>query len=139
MLVARTYDPYLISSSLLAVLVQRLVRKGVRRVWRYTASRTARASVFGTIWHCQGGSLLHGRGCANCRETGYRGRIGLFELLMIDDKIRSKVQDRANASEIRDSALNRGMRLLSEDGVLKINRGLTTVDEVSRVTARAAM
>jgi general secretion pathway protein E len=83
--------------------------------------------------------LLHGSGCANCRDTGYRGRVGLFELLTIDDEVRAKVQDRANASDIRDVALRRGMKLLRDDGVGKILAGSTTVEEVSRVTVRAAM
>jgi type II secretory ATPase GspE/PulE/Tfp pilus assembly ATPase PilB-like protein len=83
--------------------------------------------------------LAHGKGCSNCRDTGYRGRIGVFELLMIDDPVRSKIQDRSNASEIRDVALTRGMRLLRDDGVVKILEGHTTVEEVGRVTVRAAM
>jgi type II secretory ATPase GspE/PulE/Tfp pilus assembly ATPase PilB-like protein len=65
--------------------------------------------------------------------------VGIFELLMVDDPVRSKIQDRSNASEIRDVALTRGMRLLRDDGVTKIQQGLTTVEEVSRVTVRAAM
>lgn len=58
--------------------------------------------------------LTHGRGCSNCRETGYRGRVGIFELLMVDDPVRSKIQDRSNASEIRDVGLHRGMQLLRD-------------------------
>jgi type II secretory ATPase GspE/PulE/Tfp pilus assembly ATPase PilB-like protein len=83
--------------------------------------------------------LTHGRGCSNCRETGYRGRVGIFELLIVDDPVRSKIQYRSYASEIRDVALTRGMRLLRDDGVSKILEGHTTVEEVSRVTVRAAM
>lgn len=83
--------------------------------------------------------LKHGRGCPNCRETGYRGRIGLFELLTVDDPVRTKIQERANASDTRDTALERGMKLLRDDGIAKILRGATTVEEVSRVTVRAAM
>jgi type II secretory ATPase GspE/PulE/Tfp pilus assembly ATPase PilB-like protein len=59
--------------------------------------------------------------------------------LTVNDQVRSKIQDRANASEIRDTALSNGMRLLRDDGVSKIARGSTTVEEVSRVTVRAAM
>lgn len=89
-------------------------------------------------WRREGLLFAHGRGCPNCRETGYRG-VGVFELLMVDDPVRAKIQDRSNASEIRDVALTRGMQLLRDDGVAKIQQGLTTVEEVSRVTVRAAM
>jgi type II secretory ATPase GspE/PulE/Tfp pilus assembly ATPase PilB-like protein len=83
--------------------------------------------------------LAYGRGCCNCRETGYRGRVGIFELLLVDELVRSKIQDRSNASEIRDAALSRGMEMLRADGMRKIEKGLTTVEEVSRVTVRAAI
>ena len=79
------------------------------------------------------------RGCPNCRETGYRGRIGLSELLRVDDRVRDKIQQRANASEIRDAAISQGMKLLHQVGVAKIIHGLTTIEEVRRVTIRAAM
>ena len=133
-------EPYLMSSSLLAVMAQRLVRKvcsecGEKRI----ASELERAFLTQGDAGEQFTKLSHGRGCPNCRETGYRGRVGLFELLTIDDQVRSKVQERANASDIREVALSRGMMLLRDDGVSKIVRGFTTVEEVSRVTVRAAM
>jgi general secretion pathway protein E len=149
-------EPYLVSSSLLAVMAQRLVRKvcadcaeqrpATREEFAFLNaagecpdfSEPARKN--GTVPLSAGGvSLTHGRGCENCRETGYRGRVGVFELLMVDDPVRAKIQDRSNASEIRDVALKNGMRLLRDDGVAKIRQGLTTVEEVSRVTVRAAM
>jgi general secretion pathway protein E len=148
-------EPYLVSSSLLAVMAQRLVRRVCpdcteqqppsREELEFlknpplppgeaeldSLSRRERPG--------EGNLLTHGRGCSNCRETGYRGRVGIFELLMVDDPVRSKIQDRSNASEIRDAALARGMQLLRDDGVRKILQGNTTVEEVSRVTVRAAM
>jgi general secretion pathway protein E len=133
-------EPYLISSSLLGVLAQRLVRKVCSEcAMKHPAS--TQESAFLTRANDSRGleELKRGRGCPNCRETGYRGRIGLFEMLAVDDQVRSKIQDRANASDIRDSALARGMKLLRDDGIAKILRGATTVDEVSRVTVRAAM
>ena len=145
-------EPYLVSSSLLAVMAQRLVRKVCpdcaeqRPATREELAflRTAGdcpdfTQQNGTVPFSAGGLLTHGRGCDKCRETGYRGRVGVFELLMVDDPVRSKIQDRSNASEIRDVALAHGMRLLRDDGVAKIRQGLTTVEEVSRVTVRAAM
>jgi type II secretory ATPase GspE/PulE/Tfp pilus assembly ATPase PilB-like protein len=85
------------------------------------------------------GKLAHGVGCDDCRKTGYKGRVGIFELLMIDDPVRARIQARANATEIRSTALERGMTLLRDDGIHKILRGLTTADDVSRVTVRAAI
>ena len=132
-------EPYLISSSLLAVLAQRLVRKVCSECGeKLLATEQELAFLKQCDAKCSVDTLLHGRGCQNCRETGYRGRVGLFELLAIDDKVRSKVQERANASDIRDVAHSRGMKLLRDDGVSKIVRGFTTVEEVSRVTVRAA-
>lgn len=134
-------EPYLISSSLLAVLAQRLVRK-VCPDCREERSATSQEIAFlsASSHLAPRSSLLRvGRGCPNCRDTGYRGRVGLFELLTVDDEVRAKVQDRANASDIRDVALRRGMQLLRDDGVEKILAGATTVEEVSRVTVRATM
>lgn len=133
-------EPYLISSSLLAVLAQRLVRKVCSECSEQRpANEQELAFLKQGDARCSIETLLHGRGCPNCRATGYRGRVGLFELLAINDVVRSKVQERANASDIRDVALSRGMKLLRDDGISKILRGFTTVDEVSRVTVRAAM
>lgn len=134
-------EPYLISSSLLAVLAQWLVRK-VCSDCSEERPATSQETEFlspSSLLAPRSSLLRVGRGCANCRDTGYRGRVGLFELLTIDDDVRAKVQDRANASDIRDVALRCGMKLLRDDGVEKILAGSTTVDEVSRVTVRAAM
>ena len=73
-------------------------------------------------------------GCEACRGTGYRGRVGLFELLTIDDACRELVQSRGNASQIREAGLAGGMHLLATDGLLKVHQGVTTLDEVMRVT-----
>ena len=152
-------EPYLVSSSLIAVLAQRLVRKvcpdcaerrpATHQEQAFLAAETnkregeapAEPSESLSLRERPGEGVLltHGRGCPNCRDTGYRGRVGVFELLMVDNPVRSKIQDRSNASEIRDVGLTRGMQLLRDDGVQKIIQGLTTVEEVSRVTVRAAM
>ena len=73
-------------------------------------------------------------GCEACRGTGFRGRVGLFELLAIDDACRELVQTRGNASQIRTAGLDAGMHLLATDGLLKVHQGVTTLDEVMRVT-----
>jgi len=75
-----------------------------------------------------------GSGCEYCSGTGYRGRIGIFEVLPIGDEIRDLVMRRATVKEIKDKAIALGMRTLRQDGIEKVKRGLTTIDEVLRVT-----
>ena len=107
-------EPYLVASSVLGVLAQRLLRR--------------------VCSNC-GGPHLAG-GCKECRGTGYRGREGIYELLMISDEIRSKIQTQSHAAEIRDLGVSQGMRLLSDSGNEKVAQGLTTEEEVERVTMR---
>ena len=80
-----------------------------------------------------------GAGCPACRDTGYRGRSAICELLVVDEPIREKIQARANATEIRDVAKEGGMRLMRDDGMNKILAGITTPGEVARVTVRARL
>jgi type II secretory ATPase GspE/PulE/Tfp pilus assembly ATPase PilB-like protein len=143
-------EPYLVASSLVGVLAQRLVRKvcgacGNRRApsaeeiaWAAVGARAGageRAEAEGpgpetsTTW-------ARGPGCVACRNSGYRGRVGMFELLEADDALRAHVQRRSAAAVIRGVAIRGGMRTLREDGVRKVLRGLTTVEEVERVTMR---
>ena len=110
-------EPYLVSSSLVGVLAQRLVRR--------------------LCDHCKapdGETTFAAVGCQRCRGTGFRGRVGLFELLRVDDRIRDLVVARAAAAEIRAAAIDGGTKLLATDGVEKVRQGVTTMDEVLRVT-----
>jgi type IV pilus assembly protein PilB len=100
-------EPFLISSSVIGVLSQRLVRTICKE--------------------CQG------KGCKECVQTGFKGRIGIFELMIPDERIRELISARASADEIRKSAIQAGMQLLREDGEKKINAGITTKEEVVRV------
>jgi general secretion pathway protein E len=75
-----------------------------------------------------------GPGCEACKLTGYRGRLGIHELLIIDDEVRNLIMRSADSSEIRRAAAAKGMTTLREDGADKIMRGNTTIDEVLRVT-----
>jgi type IV pilus assembly protein PilB len=77
------------------------------------------------------------RGCARCANSGYKGRVGLYEAMLVTDDIRSLVISRASADEIRAVALNQGMQSIQEDGIEKIRRGITTIEEVARVTGSA--
>jgi general secretion pathway protein E len=115
-------EPYLVASSLVASLAQRLVRQLCSEC-KQPSNGEEETSQFQPV------------GCPACRETGYRGRLGLFELLVVDDRCRELVQSQGNASEIRQAALDVGMKLLASDGLNKVNQGQTTQAEVLRVTS----
>lgn len=133
-------EPYLLSSSLLAVLAQRLIRQvcGDCRTERPVSADELEFLEEAKLEPALE-KLAVGQGCENCRQSGYRGRLGIFELLTVNDEVRDKIQERANASDIRDRALAAGMRLLRDDGLEKIAAGVTTPSEVQRVTMRATM
>jgi general secretion pathway protein E len=120
-------EPYLVSSSLAAVMAQRLVRRLCSQCKQPLISM---AQENGT-----GHQEYAAVGCPNCRETGYKGRLGLFELMHVNSEIQSLIQSRANASQISRQAINQGMLLLRQDGLEKIAQGKTTLAEVSRVTS----
>src|SRR3989338_3344707 len=80
------------------------------------------------------GTLYRGKGCLNCKKTGYRGRSGIFEILVPDQEIRKLVLKKSSSEEIEKLAIAKGMRTLCLDGLDKIKAGVTTVDEVLRVT-----
>ncbi len=132
-------EPYLVSSSLVAVLAQRLVRR-LCPDCKLPDQDAVLQPPSPALLESEGLTLaeLAGAhravGCPNCRGTGYRGRVGLFELLLVDDRCRDLVQSRSNASQIREAALDAGMHLLATDGVVKVHQGMTTLDEVLRVT-----
>jgi type II secretory ATPase GspE/PulE/Tfp pilus assembly ATPase PilB-like protein len=79
--------------------------------------------------------LRHGAGCRACDGTGYRGRLGIYEILLLSDRIRAQVVRRAPLEEIRTAAVAEGMKTLRMDGVRKVLAGETTLEEVLRVTA----
>jgi general secretion pathway protein E len=110
-------EPFLLSSSLLGVLAQRLVRK--------------------LCSHCKGPATALGHapvGCEHCGQTGYQGRTGVFELMVADDAIRAQIHNRAAEADIRAAALAAGMTLMREDGERLVREGLTSREELLRVT-----
>jgi general secretion pathway protein E len=119
-------ENYLISSSLVAVLAQRLVRLICDRC---KAPDGTRIAPDGETVPC-----FRGRGCENCFGSGYTGRVGIFELMELNDEIRKQIMRGDDALAITAVARRNGMRSLREDGWLKVSRGLTTPDEVMRVT-----
>ena len=82
----------------------------------------------------QGATFMKGKGCGNCKDTGYRGRFGIFEIFVIDDDSRKLIYEKVSSSVLRARAREMGMRTLREDGIRKVLAGLTTPDEVIRAT-----
>jgi general secretion pathway protein E len=119
-------ENYLITSSLVAVLAQRLVRVICQKC---KVPAGTRLTPDGEQVECYRGS-----GCERCFGTGYTGRVGIFELMELDDEIRSLIMKNADALQITTAARRNGMRNLREDGWLKVREGITTADEVIRVT-----
>lgn len=133
-------EPFLLGSSLLAVLAQRLVRKvcGECKTTRQMTT-SERKSLEMADGDYAGATVSQGTGCDACRGTGYKGRTGIYELLIVDEAVRETIKSRATASAIRQAGYAGGMRLLRIDGIDKIIAGMTTIEEVERVTMRAAL
>ena len=126
-------EGYLISSSLLAIQAQRLVRR-VCTDCAETLPLTEDELAVLEISRDFCPQTRRGRGCDRCGNTGYRGRIGLYELLVMSDAIRHHIATGADANVIRDQAIKEGMRTLRQDALEKLRAGLTTPEEVVRVT-----
>ena len=130
-------EPYLVASSLIGVLAQRLVRSICPNCKTADSASASQMAELGTVAD-SGAIPFQGDGCDKCRQTGYQGRIGIFEFMMIDEAVRSLIQTRCNASEIRKASRANGMKLLREDGLEKIVAGQTTIEEVVRVSMDSA-
>jgi type IV pilus assembly protein PilB len=126
-------DAYLIAASLNAVLAQRLVRKicpkckEIYKVSENISSYVERAGV-------RPEQLYHGAGCDYCRGSGYVDRVGIYELLVIDDQFRDMINKDPSTNNMRQVFRQSGRRSLFDDGIIKVKRGLTTIKEVLRVT-----
>ncbi|MEX0619756.1 MAG: ATPase, T2SS/T4P/T4SS family, partial [Pseudohongiellaceae bacterium] len=126
-------EGYLISSSLLAVQAQRLVRR-VCTDCSETYELSDDESAVLEIARDTCPTVQRGKGCERCAATGYRGRIGLYELMVMSDAIRHQIATDADANVIRDQAIKEGMKTLRQDALEKLRAGLTTPEEVVRVT-----
>lgn len=125
-------EPFLISSSLTGVVAQRLVRRVCRDCTEIVEPTEREKEIFVQA-NMQIETVQRGRGCGNCNNTGYRGRIAIHEILPITDAIRSLIMTSASASKIRGHVKNEGMLFLLDDGLKKVKQGLTTTEEVLRV------
>jgi general secretion pathway protein E len=128
-------EPYLVSSAGAGVIAQRLVRRICPHCREdYLPDRALLKTLGLSPDSLPGGHASRGRGCDACMGTGYFGRTGLYELLVIDDLTRSAIMARRNAGEIKAAAVAAGLRTLRMDGVSKVVAGLTTAEEILRVT-----
>jgi type IV pilus assembly protein PilB len=127
-------EPFLISSSLAGVLAQRLVRKICSECKTEYAPGLEIIDRVSALKSGVPGTFYKGEGCKACKQTGYRGRIGIFELMLMDEEIRMLLGTRTQSSRIKQVAINSGMQTLQEDGMEKVKKGDTTVEEVFRVT-----
>ncbi|UCE98806.1 MAG: type II secretion system ATPase GspE [Planctomycetota bacterium] len=127
-------EPYLISSSVVAVMAQRLLRLICTSCKRPYKPKEQIISLFGDTIAASDNQLYEGIGCENCIKTGYRGRTGIFEMLVIDDDIRKLMNQRCCSNVIKDVAVEKGMNTLRQDGITKALASQTTLEEVYRVT-----
>jgi type IV pilus assembly protein PilB len=128
--------PYLVASSLLLVVAQRLVRQLCPEC-RYPVTAPAHRLLDLGVKpeDLESLTLYRGRGCVNCNNTGYRGRTAIHELLVINEEMQEAIGQSCSASELRQIAVKQGMRTLRQAGLLKAGRGQTTLEEIVRVTA----
>jgi general secretion pathway protein E len=145
-------QPFLVASSVVGLLAQRLVRRicpDCREPYRPSAAELAQVGVdaeqfFGGKVRVQKtkiadrppppGMVYRARGCVRCQDTGYRGRCGIYELLMLDDEIRQMALKNTESNTIKRAAVGKGMRTLRDDGAQKVLAGVTTIEEVMMVT-----
>jgi type IV pilus assembly protein PilB len=130
-------EPYLISAAVNAILAQRLVRK-ICSQCREEFTPSDEMREFLTLQGFPADKMFKGKGCDRCRKTGYTGRLGIYELLVMDDSLRDMVTSNPDVNHLRKLCRERGLVTLREDGFQKVIQGLTTVDEILRVTENAA-
>ncbi len=128
---------YLVASSILAVLAQRLVRVNCvkcKQPFKPSDASLEQAGI--TPEMAAGATFMKGKGCSNCSKKGYRGRLGIFEMMMMTSRIRELSFQGAPTQELRRAAVSQGMTTLYDDGIKKILKGITTIEEVMRVAKK---
>jgi general secretion pathway protein E/type IV pilus assembly protein PilB len=127
--------PFLVASSTRCLMAQRLVRKVCKRCGGpYTPTEQELRALSVDPAQVASASFKKGRGCSECNKTGHRGRMGIFEIFVIDDEVRKLIYDKVSSAVLRARAREMGMRTLREDGARKAVAGLTTPDEVIKAT-----
>jgi general secretion pathway protein E len=130
-------EPYLLASSLLGVLAQRLVRTLCPACRTSMAPTVGEAELLADMGLARSQQLSAPVGCDACNHTGYRGRTGIYELLVVDDEIQRLIHDRAPEAALRDAATRAGMIPLRRDGARWLAGGRTSLAELVRVTREA--
>jgi type II secretory ATPase GspE/PulE/Tfp pilus assembly ATPase PilB-like protein len=137
--IARLVDigvqPFLVSSAVRAIMAQRLVRKLCQSCKAPAELTEAEIESLGLdATQLAEATIMKGAGCDKCKNLGYKGRMGIFEVFLIDDDVRHMINEKASTIELRKRAREMGMRTLREDGIRKVLSGLTTAEEVIGVT-----
>jgi len=134
-------EPFLVASTVNIIIAQRLVRKihagcrmSIEKDWNDISTQIDPEIIKKLNNGKEKIRLYKGKGCEVCHDTGYEGRIGIFEIMIITDEIRDAITAKKNASEIKAIALKHGMISMVEDGIQKVLQGVTTIDEILRVT-----
>jgi type IV pilus assembly protein PilB len=132
-------EPFLTGSAVSAVLAQRLARKLCShccQLYSPTVEELLKARVSPDVAASQDGAVFYRKvGCPRCNQTGYRGRIGIFQLMTMSEEIESLAVTKASRDEVERAALRSGMRTLWDDGLAKVSAGLTSVEELTRVAS----
>jgi type IV pilus assembly protein PilB len=132
-------EPFLIASALEAVLAQRLVRCICLKCKQtYTPTRKELNQAGFTPEEIGNKIFYKGMGCVQCNNSGYSGRVGVFELMVLDEDLRSLILDRSTVGELRNQAIKNGMRTLRQDALLKVCDGLTTLEELINISSNYA-
>ncbi len=127
--------PFLVSASLRATMAQRLVRRTCSKCRQpYEESERELRSLNIGQDEAKSGTFMRGRGCDYCSGTGFRGRMGIFEIFVLNDEIESMIYDNTSTQKLRNKAREIGMRSMREDGIRKVMSGSTTFEEVLKVT-----
>ncbi len=131
-------EPYLVAASLVAVLAQRLVRRICKhcKVEDEEIPRRVRAEMADTLGQePEDVKAWKGAGCLECDQSGYRGRVAIYEFFLLDEELQDLVAAHAGTSDLRKAAMERGMKVLRQDGWAKVSQGATTIEEVQRITS----
>ncbi len=131
-------EPYLVTATLEAIIAERLVRKICERCRReFTPTEDMLMELGLRPADVRGKRFCYGPGCEQCNNTGYRGRLGIFEILVLDDEVRDIIMGQGSTQAVREAAMRKGMRSLRESGLLTMYDGMTTIEEVVRETLLA--
>ncbi len=127
-------EPFLVASSVVAIIAQRLVREVCTACRSPYQPSDAELAKLGVSVEGERPTLYRGVGCPACAQTGYKGRSGIYELLVVDDEIRRLISAKVDSAQIEQQAIAKGMTTLRDEGAAKVLQGITTTEEVIRTT-----